>query len=349
MPKSLGFSVYLSTYEGQRPALTPWKGSEAPVFLSLHISEEFDDTYCSRAQQICDQLAAEGFRIIADVSVKTVATFGEPDLSRLANRLHLWALRIDYGFSEEEIGELAEKMPIVLNASTTSVETAKRICARGREVYAMHNFYPRPETGLDREYLMETTRALQAAGLKVMAFIPGDEQLRGPIHQGLPTLEEHRDCLPSAAFADLAENFGMDEIFLADPGLSRKESERIRRYCEDRVIPIPATLNDGYEALYHKVFTNRIDSPSWMIRFQESRTYSCFGHAVKPDHCTLRSRGSITIDNSEYGRYSGEVQILRQDFPADSRVNVIGRVCEKAMLLMDLVPRGGRFVLVPEE
>ena len=80
----------------------------------------------------------------------------------------LWALRIDYGFDRQEMISLTEKMPIVLNASTVTAGDAAEIAAKGREVFAMHNFYPRPETGLDEEYLMETTKRLQAAGLKVL-------------------------------------------------------------------------------------------------------------------------------------------------------------------------------------
>ena len=346
MPDSLGFSLYLSTYEKQRSNLDRWAGTGAPVFLSLHISEEFDDTYCRRAEAVCHRLAEQGFRIIADVSVKTVVQFGEPDLSRLAIRLRIWALRIDYGFSEEEIGALADKMPIVLNASTTTAEMARRITGPGRQVFAMHNFYPRPETGLDREYLLESTARLQAAGLKVLAFIPGNETRRGPLFEGLPTLEEHRNLLPSAAFVDLAQNFGMDEIFLADPGISDAEAERIARYCEKGVISLPVRLEEGYEDFYGREFTCRVDSPKWLVRFAESRTYSCQGGAVKPDNCIERIRGAITIDNTGYGRYSGEIMLIRSDLPADPRVNVIGYVTEDALLLADCVRRGQRFRLV---
>lgn len=346
MPKSLGFSLYLSTIESQWPSLKRWAVTGAPVFLSLHISEEFDDTYCRRAETVCHRLADQGFRIIADVSAKTVVQFGEPDLFRLAIRLRIWALRIDYGFSQEEIRSLAQKMPIVLNASTTSKEAAAEIARCGREVYAMHNFYPRPETGLDREYLLKTTRELQSAGVKVLAFIPGDEQLRGPVFEGLPTLEEHRNMLPSAAFADLAQNFGMDEIFVGDPGLSVAEQQRIGRYCSDGVISIPAVLTPGYEGLYGQVFTCRIDSPKWIIRFAESRTYSCFGRTVAAENCLPRDRGCITMDNEGYGRYSGEIQLVRSSLNADPRVNVIGTVPETAHLLMDCVRRGQKFTLV---
>ena len=41
MYNGLGFSVYLSTFPRQRDALAGWARTGAPVFLSLHISEEF--------------------------------------------------------------------------------------------------------------------------------------------------------------------------------------------------------------------------------------------------------------------------------------------------------------------
>lgn len=346
MHNALGFSLYLSSFSAQCPALGGWAGTGAPIFLSLHISEEFDDTFCRRAEEICHFLSDQGFRIIADVSTKTVKQFGCADLTELADHLRLWALRIDYGFRAEEIGAMAAKMPIVLNASTTTVEDAKKIAGEGRQVFAMHNFYPRPETGLDEDYLLQTTRQLQDAGLKVFAFIPGDTLLRGPLHEGLPTLEAHRNMLPSAAFADMVVRFGMDGVFLGDPGLSETENTRISRFCRENILSIPASLAPDYAYLYNKVFTCRVDSPKWLVRFKESREYSCPGETVVPANCTERTRGCITIDNENYGRYSGEIQMIRSDLKADSRVNVIGQVSENALVLMDCIKGGQKFILV---
>ena len=342
----LGYSLYLSSFAAQCSALGGWSNSGTAVFLSLHISEEFDPDYCKRAETVCHQLADRGFRIIADVSVKTLQQFHCDDLVELAKSLRLWAVRIDYGFSTEQIITMAKQIPLVLNASTVTAEEARLIAGEGRRIFAMHNFYPRPETGLDEEYLLHTTRALQDAGLEVLAFIPGDTQLRGPIFEGLPTLEEHRKSLPSAAFADLAVRFGMDGIFLADPGISRKEEERIHRFCREGILSIPAELDEDHAHLYEQVFTCRVDSPRWLIRFRESREYSCPGETVAPRNCTERSRGAITLDNERYGRYSGEIQMIRSDLKADSRVNVIGRVPENAHLLLDCIKGGQKFVLV---
>ena len=346
MPKALGFSLYLSTYAAQCQSLRGWAGTGAPVFLSLHISEEFDASFCQRAEEVCHALADMGFRIIADVSVKTVAQFGCADLTELAEKLRLWALRIDYGFSREEIITMAEKMPVVLNASTTSPEDARAIAAKGRCVMAMHNFYPRPETGLDADYLRETTEALQKAGLKVLAFIPGDTRKRGPVFEGLPTLEAHRNILPSAAFADLTMNYGMEAVFVGDPGISQREIDRIDRFCREGILSIPCQIQEDWQHLYHQVFTCRMDSPKRLVRFQESRTYSCQGPTTEPANCVPRIRGSLTIDNLRYGRYSGEIMLVRSDLPADDRVNVIGHVPENALLLLDLIGRGRKFTLV---
>ena len=342
----LGYSLYLSTFAAQCPALRGQAGTGAPVFLSLHISEEFDASFCQRAEEACHALADMGFRIIADVSVKTVAQFGCADLTELAEKLRLWALRIDYGFSREEIIAMAEKMPIVLNASTTTREDAQAIAAKGKCVMAMHNFYPRPETGLDEDYLRETTQMLRKAGLKVLAFIPGDTRKRGPVFEGLPTLEAHRNVIPSAAFADLALKFGLEEIFVGDPGISQKEIDRITRFSEEGILSIPCEIHENWHHLYDQVFTCRVDSPKWLVRFQESRVYSCQGQSTDPHNCEKRMRGALTIDNIRYGRYSGEIMLIRSDLPADDRVNVIGHVPENALLLLDLIGRGTKFILV---
>ena len=216
----------------------------------------------------------------------------------------------------------------------------------GGTVIAMHNFYPRPETGLDPEFLRESTAALQAEGLQVYGFIPGDALLRGPLYKGLPTLEAHRTAAPSAAFADLALNYGLDGIFAGDPEVSPREQEYIRHFCSTGELCLQVALRPGYETLYDRTFTCRPDSPKTLVRYQESRLYSCFGSTVQPDNCVERRRRCVTMDNIVYGRYSGEIQLVRADLPADEKVNVIGEVPAAYDLLLDCIQRGKTFRMV---
>ena len=109
---------------------------------------------------------------------------------------------------------------------------------------------------------------------------------------------------------------------------------------------LPVALRPGYETLYDRTFTCRPDSPKGLVRYQESRLYSCFGSTVQPDNCVERRRRCVTMDNIGYGRYSGEIQLMRADLPADEKVNVIGEVPAEYDLLLDCIKRGKTFRMV---
>ncbi len=349
MPETPGVSVYLSTFDQQRPLLEPLRGTGANAFLSLHMREELTRDYAVRAEGVCRWLAEGGFRITADISAETMDSFGEPDPLRLAKRLGLWCLRVDCGLSDSQIARLAQRMPVAVNASTITPQSARALAKAGPEVIAMHNFYPRPETGLDDAFFRQQTQMLHDLGMRVTAFIPGDALLRGPLMKGLPTLERHRGIPPSACLADLTAHFDVDGVFIGDPIVSEGECSRIRRICAEDVVELPADLDEPYRSLYGQVFTCREDSPQDLIRFKESRAYAREGAFIEPSRCLARTRGAVTIDNAGYARYSGEIQIVRTDRPADPRINVIGQIAPSYLLAADAVRRGGKFVLSPRK
>ena len=140
-------------------------------------------------------------------------------------------------------------------------------------------------------------------------------------------------------------NYGIDQVYVGDPQLDEAEQKRIERFISEGILELPACLNHGYEDLYGCVFTNRIDSPKGLIRAAESREYSVSsGRHVRPENTAERSRGTITMDNENYLRYEGEVMIMRQDYPKDERVNVIGMVRNEYIPVTDLIRRGSKFV-----
>lgn len=128
--------------------------------------------------------------------------------------------------------------------------------------------------------------------------------------------------------------------------MSAREQEYIRHFCATGEICLPVALRPGYESLYDRTFTCRPDSPKTLVRYQESRLYSCFGSTVQPDNCAERRRRCVTMDNIGYGRYSGEIQLMRTDLPADEKVNVIGEVPAEYDLLLDCIRRSKTFRMV---
>ena len=133
---------------------------------------------------------------------------------------------------------------------------------------------------------------------------------------------------------------------VGDYGISEAQEELIKDYIETKEIKIPVELDENYHYLFNTTYTNRIDSPKGLIRIQESREYATKGTIIEPSNMISRTRGSITIDNKDYLRYSGEVQIMKDDYPMCERVNVIGKVDDNYMKLIDLVKRNGKLKLI---
>ena len=328
MFNKFGLSVYISTFDLQKEMLERFAGSGYYVFTSFHMQEEFNtlDDYCIKAKELCLWLKERQFKIIGDVSIKTLEFFQYKSIVKFAKDFNLDILRLDYGFSDDDILSVSKEFSISFNPSTEDEILARKILERNTEVYALHNFYPRPETGLDSECFVQINQRLKDLDIKTLAFIAGDELRRAPIYEGLPTLEKHRDIPPYVAFLDLLINYEVDGVFVGDIKLSEKQSNLIMDYLKDGIINIPVEFSPDFQYLYNQVFTIRADSPMAIMRLKESREYSCDGEKQQPYNCVARDKGTITMDNIGYKRYSGEIQILRKDFPRDDRVNVIGRV-----------------------
>lgn len=338
--KMFGYAIYYSQFERQKKLLESLCLNKRSVFTSLHISEEVDAAYVSGVKDMCAYLHERGFEIIADVSNKTLEVFDESDIVLFAKKMHIAALRIDCGFSVQETASIAERMPVYINASTVDCNDAAIIAKRAVSICALHNFYPRPETALDAAFFKRKNAALAALGMQTAAFVPSDIQLRGPLYEGLPTLEAHRGVAPWAAFCDMCETYCVDAVFSGDGIVSQFDALCIDEYCSSGIISVPVRFDAPFSHLYDAVFTVRSDSPASLLRLAESREYAQQGKPVAPQNCALRARGAVTIDNENYKRYSGEIQIVKKDFPSDSRVNVIGHVPKKYALLLDAIPNG---------
>jgi len=351
LSEQIGYSVYFSQFARQKEQLASLYRNGSSIFTSLHVSEEVDAAYVTGTKEMCAWLHDTGYTIVADVSKETLKVFGETDIVQFADRMHISILRIDCGFSVREIAEIAKRIPVCINASTVSAADAALIADHAVKVFALHNFYPRPETGLDPAFFEKRNAGLAQYGITAAAFIPGDILKRGPVFAGLPTLECHRNASPWAAFLDMKQTYHVDTIFAGDGVISPFESDCIDNYCRTGIADIPVQFTGSGTYLDGSIFTIRADSPSWLMRLEESRAYAVPGKEIQPEFCTERKRGSVTIDNIGYKRYSGEIQILKKDFPPDDKVNVIGCIPEKYGLLLDSIANGKkiRFISLKTE
>jgi hypothetical protein len=346
MSSNIGYSIYVSTWRENIEALSSVYTEGASVFTSLHVPEENKNDFISESIEMIKTIKKIGYKVIVDVSTRTLLNFNVRNLDELINMLELDIVRIDYGFTDEEINRIKSECLIAINASTISETSLVKLINSHKNIIAVHNFYPRADTGLDDEQFRGINKMLCDNGLKVYAFIPGDINLRGPIFEGLPTIESHRRNSPYACYVDMDKNYSVDGIIVGDGILSNFENKLISNYRESGIISVPIVLDQNYKYLNGAVFSIREDSPYSLMRLKESREYSSFGEIIMDYNCIERKIGSLTIDNYKYARYSGEIQITKRDYGKDERVNVIGNVKDEYRLLLRSIRNGDKIKII---
>ncbi|MGG0727436.1 DUF871 domain-containing protein [Bacillus paramycoides] len=348
----IGVSIYLSKERVEKQE--EWleiaqKNGFSSIFTSLHIPEDDPNTYKELIQILGKQALKYEMELMVDVSPKSLHHLGitYENVEELVG-WGITGLRMDYGIAPKEIACVSHKMKVALNASTITESFWKELMAeniRVDRVEAWHNFYPRPETGLAKSFLQKQNKYLHECGIKTMAFIPGDGEKRGPLYEGLPTLEKHRHMRPLEAYLELVQECDVDKVLIGDISGSLESVQEIAS-ASGGIIPVryQSFMNDSDAVqLIERVRTNRLDPARDVIRSVESREEN--NVVLQPVNTILRKRGSITIDNELYGRYAGEMQIVINDLPADKKVNVVGMVVEEDVSLLSYIGAVKKFQL----
>lgn len=328
-----GISLYFSNGVEQNERLIE-KARKAGIhyaFTSLHIPEETGVDYSAASKMLLKQCKEAGINLIVDISPVTLEKLGCASFDELLE-LGITYIRLDFGFTAGETVALSEKFHIVFNASTISRKDIQDWRAAGADFTrfaACHNYYPKPYTGLSLAHVAEINRRLHCLGFTTMAFVPGNARLRGPLCEGLPTVEEHRYTKDEVLLNMLSlYQADCDIVLVGDNEVTEDVWPQLTGLGEGYV-SLRADIRPGYEFEQELIHHDRPDSSEYVIRSQESRLH-CKGKHITPDpQAAARTTGSICIANDGYLRYMGELEIARTDMPAEPRINIIGQVAEE--------------------
>jgi len=347
----IGFSIYASSKSDMNTRILEkvWDGDFNYAFTSLHIPEEAIPEMRQAQFDLLQSLRDLNIEVIADIGPRTLHDLKMSSFEEL-KQYPITHLRIDYGFSIQEIAKIAEHFIIVLNPSTFATEDFFELLKLGvskDRLVACHNFYPKKLTGLAMERVVESNRFFNYNGIKTMVFIAGDGQMRGPIFEGLPTVEELRTTPPLEAALILHDQTFCDVVLIGDIDLSDDSWDKLIALSHGYVT-LPCTLEPDYHELYEKISHDRQDSSASVIRTQESRIYASLGKWVAPKGAIDIAAGSILISNENYARYSGELEIARIELPDEPRKNKIGKIASCALPLLVYIHSGMGFMLVED-
>ena len=303
------------------------------IFTSIHLPEIDLDKQIEFLYQISILSKKYNMELIADIGGKSIKEIISNDyfLNKLKDT-NLDYLRLDYGYDHDDISYLSKVLNnkgFVINASIynkeDSIKEVEFIRSLYKEVKACHNFYPREESGIDKEFALSQKEIFNELSVPIYYCVPSQINPRGPIFKGLPTIESHRYKPIDLIMLELINDYRADGIMLSDNFYRKEDFAIIDSICNKKEINITAVIvNDEYSDIVYQTHEFRYDSNSNYLRSKSSRTMAEKGKEIEPYNCTIRSVGSITIDNKNYQRYSGELQIVLNDNKADPRVNVVG-------------------------
>ena len=312
------------------------------LFTSTQIpeSDSDGDNFFNDFAEIITAAATNDFEIILDVNPHNIEEFNVSGLT----------LRLDDGFSVDDIVELSQNIKIQLNASTVTNEFLTillNLNANFQNISALHNFYPHVLTGLDTYFFINQNKMLHDFGISVGAFVSSFEgKKRAPLFEGLPTLEDCRNFSVDLAARYLAA-LGTDFIIIGDGLPTEEECVAVASVRENEVVIQAKLLTDDLTSieLLQNTFTRRPDISKSVIRAVEGRRFlKEIGGTVAPDNSPAeRNFGDITIDNQNFGRYAGEIQIVEDVLPADSRVNTVARIIDEEIFLTGYIKPNQKF------
>ena len=320
------------------------------AFTSLQIPEETDIDQASETRRLLQLCREANLNLIADISPRTLAKLGYSSLSELKGT-GIDYVRLDFGFSAAETVELSHDFHVVFNASTISKQDILAWRSAGADFTrfaACHNYYPKPLTGLSIERVANINRGLSELGFTTMAFIPGDKTLRGPLYEGLPTVEAHRGDTADQLAIDALEllEAKTDIVMVGDPDLSTRAWQRLTELSRGYV-SLRASIEDSYAYVRQQIHHDRPDSSAYVIRSQESRGYAQLAQrSFDPQPYEQRLLGSISVGNIGYARYAGELEIARCNLPHEERVNIIGKIADDDLPFLPHINSGFGFKLV---
>lgn len=323
-----GISLYFATgiRENERIIKKAAACGVKYAFTSLHVPEETGADFRGDIRLMLKNCRESGMNLIVDVGPETLELLGVEQIEELQH-IGITHIRLDYGFSAADTVRLAKRFHVVFNASTITESDIGAWRGAGADFSrftACHNFYPKPLTGLFLQRIREINQRLRFLGFTILGFVPGNKELRGPLREGLPTAESHRNRKEEVLLNMLELYYDglCDVVLVGDVDVTEKAWQDIASLSRDYV-ELKADILPEFDFVRDTIHHDRPDSGELVIRSQESR--QCKQH-ISPLGTGKRPAGSISLSNEKYLRYMGELEIARVDLPAEERVTVIGQV-----------------------
>ena len=299
---------------------------------------------------------SKGFEVIVDVAPNIFSNLGiSYNELEFFDEINADGVRLDIGFTGNEeaimtFNKYNLKIEINMSNNVHTIDTIMDYMPNRYNLYGCHNFYPHIYSGLNLDYFIKCTERFLKYGIKTAAFVTSQNKNTfgpWPVTQGLPTLEMHRFLPLDVQIKHFLAIDCIDDILISNCYPSYEELNSLKN-LDMRLITfdvemkkdVPEVEND---IIFKELHFNRGDKSENMIRSTQSRL-KYKGHEFKLFNAPeIIKRGDIVIESSKYGHYAGELQIALKEMKNTGMSNVVGKVCDNEIFLLDYIKPWQKF------
>ncbi|MDU5107383.1 MupG family TIM beta-alpha barrel fold protein [Clostridium sp.] len=265
----------------------------------------------------------------------------------------LSGIRLDMGFSgyEESVmtyNEYGLKIELNISNGTKYVDNIISYKSNLNNIYGCHNFYPHIYTGLSYDNFISSSKQFKDLGIRTAAFVNSPSAKFGPwpVSEGLCTLEMHRDLPIEVQAKHLFATGLIDDVIIANAFASEEELKALSKINMEMLefsVELIGDIRDlDKKILLDEFHFNRGDSSEYMARSTQSRV-KYKGESFPPYNVVDIKRGDILIDTDLYTRYAGELQLALKDMKNTGKTNVVGKVVDDEIFLLDYIKPWSKF------
>lgn len=287
-----------------------------------------------------------GMEVIADINSEVFEYLGTGyDDLKVFKEMGLAGIRLDQGFSgsEESImsfNTYGLKIEFNMSSGTKYIDNVLSFKPNRDNIMGCHNFYPHRYSGIGYDHFIRCSEQFKNYNIRTAAFVSSKSAKFGPwpVSEGLCTLEEHRNLPIEIQAKHLFASDLIDDVLIANAFASEADFKALSE-LDPNLLAFKVILEKGISPIERGIILdtlhfNRADVSEYMVRSSKTRVKNP-GDDFKPFNTIDIKRGDITIDNVEYGNYTGELQIALRDRKNFGNTNVVGRIEAEEIFLAD--------------
>ncbi len=318
------------------------------LFTCLLSVEKPKDEILEEFQTIISHARSFNMEVILDVSPRVFddLKISYDDLSFFAET-GATGIRLDASFNGQVEAALTNNpynLDIEINMSqdTHYLETILDYRPNVNKLIGCHNFYPQEYCGLNYEYFESCSQRFKQHNIRSAAFITANTATEGPwpISDGVCTLEMHRNLDSSIQLKHFYAMGLIDDIIIGNQFASEEELRELANISPNimtfKLTDITANELES-KILFEEQHFNRGDVNDYLIRSTQSRVK--YKQHPNPPHDVhdINKKGQIVIGNDNFGQYKNELQVIKNDINDRSRRNVVARISDDELFLLDLL------------